>query len=31
MNIIKRALSPTPRLFKVLRSIGLALVGVGGV
>ena len=31
MNIIKRAKSPTPKFFKILRSIGLALVGVGGV
>ncbi|MEC4050946.1 hypothetical protein OX284_016030 [Flavobacterium sp. SUN046] len=31
MNIVKRAKAPTPKFFKVLRSIGLALVGVGGV
>ena len=31
MNIVKRAKAPTPKFFKVLRSIGLAFVGVGGV
>jgi hypothetical protein len=25
MNILKRAAAPTPKLFKVLRNIGLAL------
>lgn len=30
MNIIKRAQAPTPRFFKVLRTIGLVLAGVGG-
>jgi uncharacterized membrane protein HdeD (DUF308 family) len=30
MNIIKRAKAPTPKFFKVLRNIGLALVAVGG-
>lgn len=30
MNIIKRAKSPTPKFFKVLRNIGLALAAVGG-
>ena len=30
MNIVKRAKAPTPRFFKVLRTIGLVLAGVGG-
>ncbi len=30
MNLIKRAKAPTPKLFKVLRTIGLALAAVGG-
>jgi uncharacterized membrane protein HdeD (DUF308 family) len=30
MNVIKRAKAPTPKFFKVLRNIGLALVAVGG-
>lgn len=30
MNIIKRVKSPTPKFFKVLRNIGLALAALGG-
>ena len=30
MNIINRAKAPTPKFFKVLRNIGLALAAVGG-
>jgi uncharacterized membrane protein HdeD (DUF308 family) len=30
MNIIKRAKAPTPKFFKVLRNIGLALAAIGG-
>jgi uncharacterized membrane protein HdeD (DUF308 family) len=30
MNIIKRAKASTPKFFKVLRNIGLALAAVGG-
>lgn len=30
MNVIKRAKAPTPKFFKVLRTVGLALVAVGG-
>ena len=30
MNIIKRAKAPSPKFFKVLRNIGLALAAVGG-
>lgn len=31
MNIIKRVQSPTPKLFQVLRNVGLVLAAVGGV
>jgi uncharacterized membrane protein HdeD (DUF308 family) len=31
MNIVKRAKARTPKFFKVLRNIGLALTAVGGV
>ena len=30
MQIIKRANSPTPKFFKVLRNIGLVLATIGG-
>ena len=30
MNAIKRAKAPTPKFFKVLRNIGLALAAIGG-
>jgi uncharacterized membrane protein HdeD (DUF308 family) len=30
MNIINRIKNPTPKFFKVLRNIGLALAAVGG-
>ncbi|MDR6843372.1 hypothetical protein [Flavobacterium granuli] len=30
MNIVKRAKTPLPKFFKVLRNIGLALAAVGG-
>jgi uncharacterized membrane protein HdeD (DUF308 family) len=30
MNIVKRAKAPTPKFFKVLRNIGLALAAIGG-
>ena len=30
MNLINRAKAPTPKFFKVLRNIGLALAAVGG-
>lgn len=29
MNIIERAKAPTPKFFKVLRNVGLALAAVG--
>ncbi len=31
MNIIERMKAPTPKLFKVLRNIGITLAAVGGV
>jgi uncharacterized membrane protein HdeD (DUF308 family) len=30
-KIVERATAPTPKFFKVLRTIGLALATVGGV
>ncbi|WP_413998139.1 hypothetical protein ACMDB5_10100 [Flavobacterium sp. W1B] len=30
MNVINRAKAPTPKFFKMLRNIGLALAAVGG-
>lgn len=30
MNIIKRAKAPTPKFFRVLRSIGLVLLAISG-
>jgi uncharacterized membrane protein HdeD (DUF308 family) len=30
MNIAQRVKAPTPKFFKTLRTIGLALAGVGG-
>lgn len=31
MNVIGRLSSPTPKFFKVIRNIGLALAAAGGV
>ena len=30
MNIVERALAPTPKWFKILRTVGIALATVGG-
>ena len=30
MNVVERTKSPTPKFFRVLRSIGLALLGLSG-
>ena len=30
MNLVKRIKGPTPKFFRVLRNIGLALAAVGG-
>lgn len=31
MNIVQRLKSPTPKFFRVLRNVGLALAAAGGV
>jgi uncharacterized membrane protein HdeD (DUF308 family) len=31
MNIVQRAKSPIPKFFRVLRSIGLALLAISGI
>ena len=30
MNVVERAKAPTPKFFKVLRTVGLALLAVSG-
>ncbi len=30
MNILQRAQAPTPKFFRILRTIGLSLVAAGG-
>lgn len=30
MNILERAKAPTPKLFKILRTVGMALLAVSG-
>lgn len=30
MNVIERAKAPTPKFFKILRTVGLALLAVSG-
>lgn len=30
MNVVTRAKAPTPKFFKVLRTIGLTLLGISG-
>ena len=31
MNLVERVKSPTPKWFKIIRNIGIALATVGGV
>ena len=31
LNLLDRALAPTPKWFKILRSVGIALASVGGI
>ena len=31
VNLVERTLAPTPKWFKILRTIGIALASVGGV
>ncbi len=30
LNIVERALAPTPKWFKILRTFGIALASIGG-
>ena len=30
MNVIQRAKAPTPKFFRILRTVGLTLVAIGG-
>jgi hypothetical protein len=30
MNVVERALAPTPKWFKILRIVGIALATIGG-
>lgn len=30
MNVIKRAQAPTPRFFRILRNVGLAMLAISG-
>ena len=31
MNIVERTMAPTPKWFKILRTVGIALASVGGI
>ena len=31
MNVVERTLAPTPKWFKILRAVGIALASVGGI
>ena len=31
LNLVDRALAPTPKWFKILRTVGIALASVGGI
>jgi hypothetical protein len=31
MNLAERILAPTPKWFKILRTVGIALASVGGI
>ena len=30
MNVVERSLAPTPKWFKILRTVGIALATIGG-
>jgi hypothetical protein len=30
MNVVERTLAPTPKWFKILRTVGIALATIGG-
>jgi hypothetical protein len=31
LNVVERALAPTPKWFRILRTVGIAMASVGGV
>ena len=31
LNIVERTMAPTPKWFKILRNVGIALASVGGI
>ncbi len=31
LNLVDRTLAPTPKWFKILRTVGIALASVGGI
>ena len=31
MNLVERTLAPTPKWFKILRTVGIVLASVGGI
>ena len=31
MNVVERTMAPTPKWFKILRTVGIALASVGGI
>ena len=31
LNVVERIVSPTPKWFKILRTVGIALASVGGI
>lgn len=31
MNLAERVLAPTPKWFKILRTVGIALASIGGI
>ena len=31
LNLVERALAPTPKWFKILRTVGITLASVGGI
>ena len=31
LNVVDRAIAPTPKWFRILRTVGIALASVGGI
>lgn len=31
LNLVERTMAPTPKWFKILRTVGIALASVGGI